>query len=151
MRALGLALMLLALPAAGAGRQQEELTDSGATDAAEIPVDHGEAGGEGGRIRIPGRCADGQHRNDTDNPLYFTTAFFHHPGELSAEVREAGFTLTGLFAVEGPGAFVPEFQRRWKDPRDRERLLELLRRVEREPALLGASPHLLAVGQKPWD
>jgi ubiquinone/menaquinone biosynthesis C-methylase UbiE len=93
--------------------------------------------------------ADGQHRNDTDNPLYFTTAFFHHPGELSAEVREVGFTLTGLFAVEGPGAFLPEFQRRWKDPRDRERLLELLRRVEREPALLGASPHLLAVGQKP--
>ncbi len=46
MRALGLALMLLALPATGAGRQQEELTDSGATDAAELPVDHGEAGPE---------------------------------------------------------------------------------------------------------
>lgn len=94
---------------------------------------------------------DGQHRNDTDNPLYFTTAFFHHPGELSAEVRAAGFNLAGLFAVEGPGAFVPEFQRRWKDPRNREQLLDLLRRVEREPALLGASPHLLAVGQKPRD
>jgi ubiquinone/menaquinone biosynthesis C-methylase UbiE len=94
---------------------------------------------------------DGQHRNDTDNPLYFTTAFFHHPDELSAEVREAGFTLAGLFAVEGPAAFVPEFQRRWKDPRNREKLLELLRLVDREPALLGASPHLLAVGQKPGD
>ena len=95
--------------------------------------------------------ADGQHRNETDNPLYFTTAFFHHPGELSAEVREAGFTLPGLYAVEGPGAFVPDFQRRWNDPEDRERLLELIRRVEREPALLGTSPHLLAVGQKPKD
>lgn len=94
---------------------------------------------------------DGQHRNDTDNPLYFTTAFFHHPGELSAEVREAGFGLRGLYAVEGPGAFVPEFQRRWEDPQSRERLLELLRRVEREPALLGASPHLLAVGQNRDD
>jgi len=91
---------------------------------------------------------DGQHRNDTNNALYFTTAFFHHPGELSAEVREAGFDLDGIFAVEGPGAFVPGFQRRWKDPRQREQLLELLRRVEREPALLGASPHLLAVGQR---
>jgi ubiquinone/menaquinone biosynthesis C-methylase UbiE len=93
--------------------------------------------------------ADGQHRNDTGNPLYFTTAFFHHPEELSAEVREAGFTLAGLYAVEGPGAFVPGFANRWDEPKSRERLLELLRRVEREPALLGASPHLLAVGQKP--
>jgi hypothetical protein len=92
--------------------------------------------------------ADGQHRNDTGNPLYFTTAFFHHPGELSAEVREAGFTLAGLYAVEGPGAFVPGFAERWKDPKARDRLLDLLRRIEREPALLGASPHLLAVGQK---
>ncbi len=101
-------------------------------------------------VRIVERdLTDGQHRNDTDNPLYFTTAFFHHPEELSAEVQEAGFTLAGLLAVEGPGAFLPEFQRRWKNPRNRKRLLELLRRVEREPALLGASPHLLAVGRKP--
>jgi ubiquinone/menaquinone biosynthesis C-methylase UbiE len=93
--------------------------------------------------------ADGQHRNETGNPFYFTTAFFHHPGELSAEVREAGFTVAGLYAVEGPGAFVPGFAERWKDPKSRDRLLDLLRRIEREPALLGVSPHLLAVGQKP--
>ena len=91
---------------------------------------------------------DGQHRNDTDNPLYFTTAFFHRPDELSAEVREAGFRLEGLHAVEGLGAFIPGFADRWSDAKSRERLLELLRRVESEPALLGTSPHLLAVGQK---
>jgi ubiquinone/menaquinone biosynthesis C-methylase UbiE len=92
---------------------------------------------------------DGQHRNDTDNPLYFTTAFFHHPEGLSAEIREGGFVLEGVYAVEGPGAFLPDFERRWSDRQSRERLLGLLRRVEREPALLGASPHLLAVGRKP--
>jgi ubiquinone/menaquinone biosynthesis C-methylase UbiE len=92
--------------------------------------------------------ADGQHRNDTDNPLYFTTAFFHHPEELTAEVRDAGFTLMALYAVEGAGAFVPGFAERWKDPKSRDRLLDLLRRIECEPALLGVSPHLLAVGQK---
>jgi len=92
---------------------------------------------------------DGQHRNETDNPLYFTTAFFHHPDELAAEVRKAGFTLAGLYALEGPGAFLPDFAARWNDAGDRQRLLELVRRVEREPTLLGASPHLLAVGQKP--
>jgi SAM-dependent methyltransferase len=92
--------------------------------------------------------ADGQHRNDTGVPAFFTTAFFHQPGELSAEVREAGFALAGLFAVEGPGALVPDFRKRWEDPKARERLLDLVRRVEGEPALLGASPHLLAVGRR---
>jgi SAM-dependent methyltransferase len=92
--------------------------------------------------------ADGQHRNDTGIADFFTTAFFHLPGDLGAEAREAGFTLAGLFAVEGPGAFVADFRRRWQDPGARARLLDLLRRVEREPALLGASPHLLAVGRK---
>src|ERR1051326_3221267 len=45
---------------------------------------------------------DGQHRNPTNHPAYFTTAFFHHPDELAAEVAEAGFTLEALLAVEGP-------------------------------------------------
>jgi SAM-dependent methyltransferase len=92
--------------------------------------------------------ADGQHRNDTGIPDFFTTAFFHQPGELGTEVREAGFALAGLFAVEGPGAFVPDFGARWGNPDSRERLLDLVRRVEREPALLGVSPHLLAVGRR---
>lgn len=92
---------------------------------------------------------DGQHRNDTDRAEFFTTSFFHHPDELAAEIRDAGLSLAGLFAVEGPGAFVPDFRRRWEDEDARERLLGVLRRVEREPALLGVSPHLLAVARRP--
>ena len=92
--------------------------------------------------------ADGQHRNETGVADFFTTAFFHRPDELEVEVREAGFALAGLFAVEGPGAFVPDFGARWGNPASRERLLDLVRRVEREPALLGASPHLLAVARR---
>jgi len=33
---------------------------------------------------------DGQHRNPTDRPEWFTTAFFHHPSELAHEAEEAG-------------------------------------------------------------
>jgi SAM-dependent methyltransferase len=91
---------------------------------------------------------DGQHRNDTGVPEFFTTAFFHLPGELEAEARDAGFDLDGVFAVEGPGALAPGFPARWAEARSRERLLDLVRRVEREPALIGASPHLLAVGRR---
>jgi SAM-dependent methyltransferase len=35
--------------------------------------------------------ATGQHRNPTNQTAYFTTAYFHHPEELAAEVREASF------------------------------------------------------------
>jgi SAM-dependent methyltransferase len=93
--------------------------------------------------------AEGQHRNPTARPEYFTTAFFHHPDEAAAEVREAGFALAGLFAIEGPGALLPDFPARWSDPAARARLLDLVRRVESEPTLLGASPHLLAVARRP--
>src|SRR5262249_12607540 len=91
---------------------------------------------------------DGQHRNPTDKD-YFTTAFFHRPTDLEAEVREAGFELRDLLGVEGPGWLLPDIERRWADPAERERLLEAARAVEREPTLLGLHAHLLAVGQKP--
>lgn len=36
---------------------------------------------------------DGQHRNPTANPVYFTNAYFHKPGELSREFLSAGFQV----------------------------------------------------------
>jgi SAM-dependent methyltransferase len=104
---------------------------------------------EGFALIVERDLRDGQHRNHTGLPELFTTAFFHHPDELAAEMRDGGLELTGLFAVEGPGASIPGFGERWRDPKARERLLDLVRRVEREPALLGLSPHLLAVGRRP--
>jgi ubiquinone/menaquinone biosynthesis C-methylase UbiE len=46
--------------------------------------------------------ADGQHRNPTDHPSYFTTAYFHRPEELAAEFDEVGLRHQGTFAIEGP-------------------------------------------------
>ena len=91
---------------------------------------------------------DGQHRNPT-NKDYFTTAFFHRPEDLEAEVREGGFELLDLLGVEGPGWLLLDIDRRWADPAERERLLRAARAVEREPTLLGLHAHLLAVGRKP--
>ena len=91
--------------------------------------------------------AHGQHRNDTADARYFTTAYFHHPAELAEEVAGAGLALVDIFAIEGPAATMPEFARRWADPATRERLLAFLRAVETEPTLLGASPHLLAIAR----
>jgi SAM-dependent methyltransferase len=90
----------------------------------------------------------GPHRNPTDEATYFTTAFFHHPDQLAQEVREAGLDLVDLLPVEGVGAFTGAFARVWSDEAHREALLSLVRRVEREPTLMGVSPHLLAVARR---
>jgi ubiquinone/menaquinone biosynthesis C-methylase UbiE len=91
---------------------------------------------------------DGQHRNPDDHPGYFTTAFFHHPEELQAEVREAGWAIVETVGIEGPGWWMPrEFADWWDDEMRRERLLAAVRAVEREPTLLGLGPHLMVVAR----
>jgi ubiquinone/menaquinone biosynthesis C-methylase UbiE len=91
---------------------------------------------------------DGQHRNPTDNPIYFTTAFFHHPEELQTEVEDAGLNHEKTLAVEGPGWILPDFEERWADPERRWILLDAVRRLEEEPSMLGVSDHLLTVARK---
>jgi ubiquinone/menaquinone biosynthesis C-methylase UbiE len=91
---------------------------------------------------------NGQHRNPTDNPHYFTTTFFHHPDELRQEIEDAGFTFEKVVAVEGPVWTMGNFTKHWDDPAKRALLLELLRTVEEERALLGASAHKIGVGKK---
>jgi len=92
--------------------------------------------------------AEGQHRNPTDNVLYFTDAVFHRPDELAAEVQESGLELVDVLPIEGPGWLARDFNRLWSDSRQRERLLAVLRKIEQEPSLIGASSHLLAIGRK---
>jgi ubiquinone/menaquinone biosynthesis C-methylase UbiE len=90
--------------------------------------------------------ADGQHRSPTSVAGdFFTTAYFHRPEELSAEIREAGFELEGVFGLEGPGWLLVD---RWDDERSRENILRVARAVEEEPAVIGTSSHLLAVAHR---
>lgn len=91
---------------------------------------------------------DGRHRNDTGRLDYFTTAYFHKPEDLIAEVRQAGFADVELFGLEGPGALIPDFDAVWRDPAARAKLLALARSVEHEPSLLGLSFHMLAVARR---
>jgi ubiquinone/menaquinone biosynthesis C-methylase UbiE len=91
---------------------------------------------------------DGQHRNPTGRGDYFTTAYFHRPDQLRAELEEAGFTGVSVLAVEGPCWILGDFDERWADPLLRADLLDVARRLEAEPSILGVSAHLLAVGRK---
>jgi len=91
--------------------------------------------------------ASGQHRNPMNHPHYFTTAYFHRPEGLAAEVLDAGFGEVQILAVEGPGWCTAFFAEAWDDPAQRQDLMKFLSVVEREPSVLGASAHLMAVGR----
>ena len=92
---------------------------------------------------------NGQHRGVDGK--YFTTAYLHHPAELEPELFEAGFRDMRVLAIEGPGWLLQDFQAQWADANLRETILEVVRRTEAEPSLLGASSHLMAVGRKSAD
>ena len=90
----------------------------------------------------------GQHRNSTERIDYFTTAYFHAPEELRAEVAQAGFAIEGLYGVEGPGWIMPDLADRWADAERRTALLRVARLLERETSVVGSSAHLIVVGRK---
>jgi ubiquinone/menaquinone biosynthesis C-methylase UbiE len=90
----------------------------------------------------------GTHRNPDALPHRFTTAHFARPEELAAEVGAAGFETVRLYAVEGPGGLVEDPDEWLDDPSRRDWLLRQLARIETEPSLLGASPHVLAVAHR---
>jgi SAM-dependent methyltransferase len=104
------------------------------------------------RPMLDGVLATGEHRNTSGDRIWFTTAYFHHPGEIPGEVSEAGLVLERLVAVEGPlwmtGQTLDEML---DEPGGPELILDMLRRVEDEPSLLGASSHLLTVARRAVD
>jgi SAM-dependent methyltransferase len=98
---------------------------------------------------VEGDLADGVHRNDAGDPRYFTSAYFHLPEEPGEEAEAAGLVDVRTVAVEGPvwitGPRLAEFL---DDPHLTEIMLAMLRRVEHEASLLGASSHLLTIGRR---
>ncbi len=92
---------------------------------------------------------DGQHRNLSTRPDYFTTAYFHRPEDLRAEVLDAGLELSGLFGIEGPGWILPDIAERLADDRRRQDLLRVARMLESEPSMLASSAHMLVVARRP--
>jgi SAM-dependent methyltransferase len=84
----------------------------------------------------------GEHRPVGRQVELFTTAYFHRPDELQGEVEDAGFVVDALFGVEGPGWSRPDVP---VDEQVFETLLRMARVVEQEPAIIGASAHLLVL------
>jgi ubiquinone/menaquinone biosynthesis C-methylase UbiE len=93
---------------------------------------------------------DGVHRNpDVEGrPEWFTLAYFHTPDDLREEVRGGGFADVDVLAVEGLASRA-DLNAALDDAEQRARVLRAIARVEREPSVLGASMHLMAIARKP--
>ncbi|MGW4460831.1 class I SAM-dependent methyltransferase [Micromonospora sp. NPDC004704] len=100
------------------------------------------------RELVEGVLVDGVHRNVDPEKSFFTSAYFHDPAEVAGEVTDSGLVVERAVAVEGPlWQAGPRLAGILADPDRTELMLDMLRRVEEEPTLLGASSHFLAVAR----
>jgi ubiquinone/menaquinone biosynthesis C-methylase UbiE len=91
--------------------------------------------------------ASGRHR--AVEGRWFTTSYFHRPEDLPSEFAEAGLVVSEVVAVEGPAWCLPDVADRMRDPVRAGVALDVVRAIEHEPSLMGASQHFLAVGKRP--
>jgi SAM-dependent methyltransferase len=92
---------------------------------------------------------DGQHRNPSENPRWFTTTYFHHPDQLRAEAAEAGVDVAHVLGIEGIAESLRVLSDDWEIPERRETIIWAARQIEAELTLSGLSAHLLLVGHRP--
>lgn len=77
------------------------------------------------------------------------TGYSHRPDDLRREVLDAGLELEDVCGVEGIAFALGDLDARWADERMRYTLLDVARRVEHVPELMGLSPHMLALARRP--
>lgn len=87
----------------------------------------------------------GQHRRPPGWPHVLTTAYFHRPEQLRAEIEAAGMVCGEILAVQGPAWMVPDFEASWQDASKRAVIMQIARLTEHEPV---CSPHMVAVARK---
>jgi ubiquinone/menaquinone biosynthesis C-methylase UbiE len=90
----------------------------------------------------------GVHENDTENPEYFTRAFFHMPQQIREEISESGLTFEELIAVESIGWIIDNLSQKKKDQRYWAKLENILRLIEGNEDLIAVSPHIIGVARK---
>lgn len=93
---------------------------------------------------------NGIHINKTENPEYFTTAFFHTLEEIKTEVKEAGLHFVKLVAVESFAWVIDNFNQRLNDGKYMEKLNQVINIVESKDELVAMSPHIIVVAEKKY-
>ncbi|GAA1407710.1 class I SAM-dependent methyltransferase [Catellatospora coxensis] len=97
---------------------------------------------------VDGALTTGVHRNPDEVPNWFTTAYFHRPDELPAEVAEAGLELERIAAIEGPLWTMARLPEILADEQRTAQALAMMRELEGVRELWGAGSHLLTVARR---
>ena len=87
----------------------------------------------------------GQHRNPAMVDGLFTTAYLHHPDEISREATAAGVEIKHIIGVEGLASYAEDLPNQLADETTRTAILDMLRKTEEEASIVGASNHILAI------
>jgi ubiquinone/menaquinone biosynthesis C-methylase UbiE len=90
----------------------------------------------------------GIHLNETDNPEYFTTAYFHTPSEIKKEIIESGLQFEKLIAVESFGWIIDDFVKKTEDKNYMNKLNKIINLVETNDDIIAMSQHIIAVARK---
>ncbi|SNX64955.1 methyltransferase family protein [Streptomyces sp. TLI_55] len=98
------------------------------------------------RERTDAVLDDGRHPYHEEG--FFTVAHFAQPEEVPGEFADAGLTVDRQYGVEGVAWLMNGVENWLDDPERRAAVLGATRRIESEPALLGASGHLLTAGRR---
>lgn len=88
----------------------------------------------------------GRHDNPSGHPDWFTTAYFHTPPEIAGELSGTGFVEVQVLPVEGFTSATGIPAQLGAD--DLAVVLDHIAATEQEPALLGASSHLIGLARK---
>jgi SAM-dependent methyltransferase len=77
------------------------------------------------------------------------TGYSHRPRQLHTEARDAGLQVLSVVGIESVAFLLTDLAERVAEPRALQVLLDSARALEAVPELLGVSPHLLTVAERP--
>jgi SAM-dependent methyltransferase len=77
------------------------------------------------------------------------TGYSHRPRQLRAEAHDAGLHVLSVVGIESVSFLLTDLAQRVAEPRAQQVLLESARVLESVPELLGVSPHLLIIAERP--
>ncbi len=95
-----------------------------------------------------GELTNGLHNPPEKIAGMLPKAFYHKPGELIYEFEKAGFTLLDLVGVETCVWLEKNYYKSRGDNALWNNLKQLIKLLEREPSLMGLSPHFMIAARK---
>jgi ubiquinone/menaquinone biosynthesis C-methylase UbiE len=90
----------------------------------------------------------GIHLNKTENPDYFTTAYFHTAAGIKEEIIASGLEFIQNIAIESFGWFIDNLKQKTTDNIYKNKLLTLINWVESNEDFVAISPHIMTIARK---